>query len=189
MPCTEIGRERVVPAGLWVVPAGLWLSHTAVQPWLSLSSVLLSLEFPHPSGPRRILSSLLLLSFLDLHPLGYASPSCSRMTNRALRFLTLPINSTSQAEQCRAYACVVLSMAQEGQRHRETVCLPATEETSEEEISKRGVPRVRRDLRQVAACASVHKHACRLKTLPSSLLGLSWHLWQIYSRAGAQTFH
>lgn len=53
---------------------------------LALSSMLPFLEFPHPSQTQCILSSLLLWSFLDLHPLSCASPSCSRMTNRVLRF-------------------------------------------------------------------------------------------------------
>lgn len=150
LPSTEIGRERVIPAG----------------PWLSLSSMLLFLEFPHPSGPRWILSSLLLLSFLDLHPLRCASPSCSRIINRVLRFFTLPISSMSQAEQCSAYPCMMLSMAQEGQGHRGTVCLPTTEKNSQEETSEKGALRVCRELGQVAACAGMHKHACRLKPVP-----------------------
>lgn len=107
-----------------------------------------------------------MLSILDLHSLTCASPSCSRMTNRVLRFLTLPISSMSQAEQCSACPCMVLSVAQEGQERRGTVCLPVTEETIREMTSERGAPRIHRELRQVAACAGVHKHACRLKSLP-----------------------
>lgn len=85
---TERGIKRVFPAGLW-------LSHTTVQPCLSRSSMLLFLEFSVSprggiSGPPRIVSSLLVLFFLDFHPFRCASSFCSRMINRALRFLTLP---------------------------------------------------------------------------------------------------
>lgn len=74
----------------------------------------------------------------------------------------------SKAEHCSAWPCVVLSIAQKGQGRRETVCFSTTEENSQEEMSKREVLRVCRELGHVAARGDVHKHACKLKTLVSS---------------------
>lgn len=141
------------------------LSHTVVQPWL-FSSRLLFLEFPGPSGPQWILSSLLLWYFLDLHPL-WVSQSLL-LKNRAQWFLTLSMSSMSQAEHCSACPCVVLSKVQKGRGNRETDCFFITEENSHEEMSKRELLRVYRELRHVAAREDVHKHACRLKTLVST---------------------
>lgn len=90
------------------------------------------------------------------------------LKNRAQWFLTLSISPMSQAEHCSACPCVVLSKAQKGRGNRETDCFFITEENSHEEMSKRELLRVCRELRHVAAREDVHKHACRLKTLVST---------------------